>query len=104
MLHLTTGLTACDTFIHNDSGFTLLGGLDVKTSENHPRAWLLARGRGVGAAADRDHHARLVVRQPQAWADNPVPAGAGGQATDDWGAHLSPHVGRFAPRLPVARR
>ena len=47
MLHLTTGLTACDTFIHNDSGFTLLEGLDVKTSENHPRAWLLASGRGL---------------------------------------------------------
>ncbi len=35
--HLTTGLTACYTSIQNDSGYTLLGGLDVNTSENHAR-------------------------------------------------------------------
>jgi PAS domain S-box-containing protein len=34
---LTTGLTACYTSIQNDSGFTLLGDLDVNTSENHTR-------------------------------------------------------------------
>ncbi|RQW81924.1 MAG: PAS domain S-box protein, partial [Geobacter sp.] len=31
------GLIACYTAIQNDSGHTLLGGLDVTTSENHTR-------------------------------------------------------------------
>jgi PAS domain S-box-containing protein len=35
--HLTTGLTACYTAMQHDPGCTLLGGLDVNTSQNHTR-------------------------------------------------------------------
>ena len=50
-------------------------------SGHHPRDWLLASGRGVGTAADRVHHTRLVVRQPRSWADRP-----GAQAAVVWPA------------------
>ena len=58
-------------------------------SGHHPRDWLLASGRGVVIAADRDHHTRLVVRHPRSHADR-----LGAQATVVW---PTPHRLSSAP-------